>query len=369
MRRFIERCLLIGGLAMVGVWAWSEVRYVVWQDWGNWAFDRRLHRQSSTTAEYLTEKKDQLSAEVRAWLGLRAIPTAPPLTLEKPAPNDKPAPNVPQPSIEHNSLIGRLTIPRLHLTAAVREGAEEDTLAVALGHIPATALPGQKGNVGIAGHRDKLFRGLREIRANDRIEFETLTGKYVYEVGSLQIVKPSDVGVLKAGNSAELTLVTCYPFNYVGSAPDRFIVKAHQLVSSPSPETPSEAQTAQTRAVSRQTVSTQMVSAAGRAPLPTLAVANKPDRAERGRISFNVPKDHSRLLAPGIWFGVTETDTASHEVNGWMWLMPDRRTIWLRNHGTGEPVVFYSKRDGKRRELRLTSITESSAAGYLSSSE
>jgi sortase A len=358
MMRFIERCLLFAGLAMLGVWAWSEVHYVVWQDWGNWVFDRKLHRQSTTTAEYLTEKKDQLSAQVHAWLGLRSIPTPPPSSFEKLSPA------VPPPSIEHNGLIGRLTIPRLHLTAAVREGAEEDTLAVALGHIPATALPGQKGNVGIAGHRDKLFRGLRQLRQNDRIEFETLTGKYIYEVGSLQIVKPSDVGVLKAGNSSELTLVTCYPFNYVGSAPDRFIVKAHQLSSSPSPESPSETQMAL-----RQLTSTASSSPSG-ADAHALPAAVRPGKADHsGRIGFNVPKDHSRQLAPGIWFGVTGTDAASHQLTGWMWLMPDRRTIWLRNHRADEPVVFYSIRDGKRRELRLTSITGSSAEGYLSSSE
>jgi sortase A len=359
MRRFIERCLLLAGVVMLGVWAWSEVRYALWQDWGNWVFDRKLHHQSTTTADYLTEKadyliekKDQLYAQLRARLGLPAIPTRSPSSNDNPS-FDRPSPVAPQPSIEHNALIGRLTIPRLHLSAAVREGAEEDTLALALGHIPATALPGQKGNVGIAGHRDKLFRGLREIRPNDRIEFETLAGKYVYEVGSLQIVKPSNVAVLKAGNSPELTLVTCYPFNYIGSAPDRFIVKARQLTSNLPAEEPSKTQTVST---------TQSVSA--------VRLASKPDRPDgSGRIGFNVPKDHSRQLAPGIWFGVTDTDAASHVVNGWMWIMPDRRTIWLRNRSTDEPVIFYSMRDGKRRELRLTSIMENSAAGYLSSSE
>ena len=99
-------------------------------------------------------------------------------------------------------------------------------LGVAIGHVPGTALPGQQANVGVAGHRDTLFRGLRDIKTNDLIEFETLAGKYSYRVGSTEIVKPDDVSVLQAGSSPELTLVTCYPFNYVGSAPDRFIVKA-----------------------------------------------------------------------------------------------------------------------------------------------
>jgi sortase A len=83
--------------------------------------------------------------------------------------------------------------------------------------------------VGIAGHRDTLFRGLRNIRKNDLVEVETLRGKYLYQVESTQIVKPTDVSVLQAANYPQLTLVTCYPFYFVGSAPDRFIVKARQV--------------------------------------------------------------------------------------------------------------------------------------------
>ena len=112
----------------------------------------------------------------------------------------------------------------------VAEGDGEDTLSLALGHIPSTALPGQEGNVAVAGHRDTIFRGLRDIRKNDLILFETRAGKYAYRVERTEIVKPSQVSVLKAGSTRELTLVTCYPFHYVGSAPDRFIVKARQVV-------------------------------------------------------------------------------------------------------------------------------------------
>jgi LPXTG-site transpeptidase (sortase) family protein len=101
---------------------------------------------------------------------------------------------------------------------------------VALGHIPGTALPGEPGNVAVAGHRDTLFRGLRNVRVGDRIEFETPgKGTYFYVVESTTIVSPREVSVLNAGLHPELTLVTCYPFNYVGSAPYRFIVKARQV--------------------------------------------------------------------------------------------------------------------------------------------
>jgi sortase A len=111
----------------------------------------------------------------------------------------------------------------------VREGDGERTLSLALGHIPGTALPGQGGNTGVAGHRDTLFRSLRSIGRNDRIQFQTLSGNYDYRVESIQVVRPSDVAVLSPGPYPELTLVTCYPFYYVGAAPERFVVKARQI--------------------------------------------------------------------------------------------------------------------------------------------
>jgi len=128
--------------------------------------------------------------------------------------------------------VGRLAIPRLHVRAMVREGDGERTLSLALGHIPGTALPGQKGNIGIAGHRDRLFRDLRNVGANDEITLETPRTTYVYRVEKTQIVKPENIGVLNNGPASELTLVTCYPFEYVGAAPDRFIVKAQLVMSS-----------------------------------------------------------------------------------------------------------------------------------------
>lgn len=123
-------------------------------------------------------------------------------------------------------IVGRLAIPRLHVSAMVREGTGARTLNVALGHIPGTAFPGEPGNTGVAGHRDTLFRSLKRVAANDEITFETADATYVYRVASTQIVKPEDVQVLDPGPTRELTLVTCFPFEYVGAAPDRFIVKA-----------------------------------------------------------------------------------------------------------------------------------------------
>jgi sortase A len=127
-------------------------------------------------------------------------------------------------------LLGRMDIPRLGLSVIVIEGASRTTLRRAAGHIPGTAWPGQSGNVGISGHRDTFFRPLRNIRRNDIITLTTLLGEYRYRVVSTKIVSPSDVAVLDPDGSDSLTLVTCYPFYFVGAAPDRFIVRAERIV-------------------------------------------------------------------------------------------------------------------------------------------
>ena len=100
----------------------------------------------------------------------------------------------------------------------------------AAGHIKGTALPGTSGNVGIAGHRDTLFRPLRHIRQDDVITLTTLQGLYRYRVVSTKVVSPYDVAVLNPDGREILTLVTCYPFHFVGPAPDRFIVRATRIL-------------------------------------------------------------------------------------------------------------------------------------------
>jgi len=139
--------------------------------------------------------------------------------------------------ILEQTLIGRIEIPRLNVRAVVKEGVDSKTLRRAVGHVPGTALPGEVGNVAFAAHRDTFFRGLRDVRKDDRITVETFDREFQYVVDSTQIVNPKDVQVLRPTQEAVLTLVTCYPFNYVGNAPKRFIVRARQ-VSSNIRETP-----------------------------------------------------------------------------------------------------------------------------------
>ena len=133
------------------------------------------------------------------------------------------------PAAATDGLIGRIKIPRLLLSAVVVEGIGRTTLRRVVGHIPGTALPGQPGNVGLAGHRDTLFRPLKDLRIQDEIQFSTLRGDFKYVVESLIIVEPDNVAVLAPSQENELTLVTCYPFFYVGPAPRRFVVRARQV--------------------------------------------------------------------------------------------------------------------------------------------
>jgi sortase A len=140
-------------------------------------------------------------------------------------------PQTPAPALT-DGLIGRIAIPRLGLSAILLEGTSTSTLRRAAGHIAGTALPGGRGNVGIAGHRDTYFRPLRNIRRYDIITLTTLLGEYRYLVVSTRVVSPTDVAVLDSSDSEILTLVTCYPFYFVGAAPNRFIVRAERIESS-----------------------------------------------------------------------------------------------------------------------------------------
>jgi sortase A len=122
--------------------------------------------------------------------------------------------------------IAVLRIPKLHLTAPIFNGTDDVTLNRGVGRIQGTTMPGEGGNFGVAGHRDGFFRGLKDIAQGDLIEVDMPGEKDTYVVESMQIVEPKDVGVLEPWPVATITLVTCYPFYFVGDAPQRFIVKA-----------------------------------------------------------------------------------------------------------------------------------------------
>lgn len=136
---------------------------------------------------------------------------------------------IPESPARMGDVLGRMDIPRLGMSIAVLQGTTSRVLRHGAGHVETTALPGQPGNIGIAGHRDTFFRGLKDIRQNDEIELQTATGLFRYQVDWVKVVGPDDRTVLAPANQSLLTLVTCYPFYFVGPAPNRFIVRAHKL--------------------------------------------------------------------------------------------------------------------------------------------
>ena len=175
---------------------------------------------SAETALYQAYETRELNAI------LASVPEAPPAPT---APVDQASPPRVEPA--SGSLLGRLEIPRLHVSAIVRAGSDARTLRLAIGHIGGTALPGERGNVGLAAHRDTFFRRLGEIRTDDQVRLVTRDGTFTYRVEGTRVVNPQDVWVLDQTRDPALTLITCYPFRYIGSAPQRFIVRA-QLIGS-----------------------------------------------------------------------------------------------------------------------------------------
>jgi sortase A len=143
--------------------------------------------------------------------------------------------------VTEGSAVGEVKVPRLTLDAIFVQGDSPRILRHAVGHISETALPGEQGNVVLTAHRDSFFRPLRNIRQGDAITIETLRGEYEYQVDWTEVVSPSDVQVLEPSGENTLTLVTCFPFYYIGPAPKRFIVRAHQIRPSPAHPSTTEA--------------------------------------------------------------------------------------------------------------------------------
>jgi sortase A len=188
---YTQELLLIAGLLAVGVAALAWAAGDAYQLYQGWMFDGALSRENARTE----------------------------------SPNGAP-------SNLNPALIGKLAVPRLGISAMVMEGVDDATLDLAVGHIPDTALPGQPGNVGVAAHRDTHFRKLKDIQRDDEITLTTIGGKYVYRVISYRVVAPTEVSVLDpSANQNTITLVTCYPFYFVGHAPKRFIVRARQIAA------------------------------------------------------------------------------------------------------------------------------------------
>ena len=196
------------GLLCLGLWAHASYR--------SWAY------QSAESRKLAAAPGTSGAAEHEAGAALPEEPTAPPARSAGKPPRTTAVPV---------ASIGRIELPRLGIRAMVAEGTDAPTLELAVGHIPETAAPGSPGNCGLAGHRDTFFRRLEGVREGDRVRFSTSGKTYTYEVEWSQVVEPDRVDTLDPTPVPSLTLVTCYPFTYVGRAPKRFVVRARQVDS------------------------------------------------------------------------------------------------------------------------------------------
>ncbi len=212
---------LLGGIGCLGYCAYMLGMGSLNQSYANWVFEQHIAgRTDVSVARYLRDDTP---------LGFLVNDDA---AQHRP---DSAAPvlHTPGAAFETGAILGKVEIGRLNLSSVVREGVDAQTLNTAVGHVPSSAMPGHLGNFALAAHRDTLFRPLRNIKQNDLITFQSLTQTFTYKVEGTSIVKPTDVAVLRSNGVDSLTLITCYPFYYVGSAPERFIVKARLVAETP----------------------------------------------------------------------------------------------------------------------------------------
>jgi sortase A len=223
----LRMMFLLTGIGALGYYAYIYTDAKVYEAYENWSLDQQQQGRAPSIIAFLRE-----ATPLRYVLSNEHSPAKTP--ERNPAASAREQEPARPRAVAPRELIGRITIPRLGVHGIVKEGVDDKTLRRAVGHVPGTAMPGEDGNVGLAAHRDTFFRGLKDVRKNDRIRIETSDGAYEYQVDSIRIVKPNDVEVLASAHDARaLTLVTCYPFYYVGNAPKRFIVRAKQVELKP----------------------------------------------------------------------------------------------------------------------------------------
>jgi sortase A len=205
VRNCAQRLFLWLGLALLICAGGTAAYSGIYQQYQSWKFER---------------------AQVSAKTGNVAPHSAAPKLSEAPFLNE-PA------GLREGDVVGKLDIPRIGISVIILQGIEADTLILGAGHVPGTPLPGSDGNVAIAAHRDTFFRRLKAILVDDHIQFATIHGTYEYMVDSTEIVDPEDTQVMESRGRSELTLITCYPFYFVGAAPKRFVVHARPMTSAP----------------------------------------------------------------------------------------------------------------------------------------
>lgn len=221
--RWVEVLLWCAAVLLLGAYAWVYLDRTVYQAYRDWAFDRALGHEPAPVLGFVLHAL-RFGGRGSGELGEY---TPPPPPAPKP-PELAPPPRQVQPELSDEAVVGRIEIPRIGLRAILLEGTSKTCLRRAVGHIEGTALPGEPGNAAFAGHRDTFFYPLKSIRKDDVIRIQTLDGTFTYRVDSVSIVAPDATEVLKPTATPTLTLVTCYPFNYIGPAPSRYIVQASE---------------------------------------------------------------------------------------------------------------------------------------------
>jgi LPXTG-site transpeptidase (sortase) family protein len=214
--------LIATGALMLTVVLWSEAESALYQIVQNHRFEARVRQSAAVESALPDSPLSPASPQPTVHPSAEVLDTPSPQTRQLPRQWSL----IADLGALDPLLIGRLEIPRLGLSAMVREGVEPSTLRRAVGHVPGTALPGQRGNFVVAGHRDSFFRDLRLIRNNDEIRLRIPGGVFTYHVTALSVVDPNDTQALQVTTAPVCTLVTCFPFDYFGPAPRRFIVRA-----------------------------------------------------------------------------------------------------------------------------------------------
>lgn len=212
--KFVETGLWLSGALLVAL-------YVLGLYWGDSARQQGIasfveQKQRATSIAPIPAPLVTTRNALSDIANLPAVPTAIPATAVAPTAE----------ALPRGATIAVLRIPRIAMEVPVSDGTTERVLLAGAGLVEGTASPGSVGNIGIAAHRDTFFRGLKDVAVGDLIELETLAGTDTYRVSTLSVVAPSDVYVLAATTEPALTLVTCYPFYFVGNAPQRYIVRA-----------------------------------------------------------------------------------------------------------------------------------------------
>jgi sortase A len=210
-RRAVADLLLLAGSACLLVWAWGLLEPTLYQQVQKNQFERKFGKQPGSPEPLQSAQSTSLTGTGAA-LRTRAA-------LKVPAASSG--------WFQRDPLVvGEIEVPRLEMNVIVREGMDDTTLRKAAGHVPATALPGEPGNFVVLGHRDTLFRPLRGLEKGDNVRVHTADGDFNYWIDSIEVV-PLENMELSEASEAGITLVTCFPFDFVGPAPRRFVARGH----------------------------------------------------------------------------------------------------------------------------------------------